>query len=80
MPFITEEMIYTILTKIEIIYLYLAKWPKNQSYENKILIDFENSKNIISNIRSIRKDKQIASKEQLELLYIKNKDEKNNFK
>ena len=78
MPFITEE-IWHHINKNRKDDLIVAKWPKNQDFENEMLIDFENSKNIISNIRSIRKEKQIANKEQLELLYIKNKDEKNNF-
>ena len=78
MPFITEE-IWHHINKNRKDDLIVAKWPKNQDFENEMLIDFENSKNIISNIRSIRKEKQIANKEQLELLYINNKDKKNNF-
>ena len=78
MPFITEE-IWHHIDKNRKDDLIVAKWPKNQVFENKILIDFENSKNIISNIRSIRKEKQIANKEQLELLYFNNKEGKDNF-
>ena len=40
MPFITEE-IWHHIDKNRKDDLIVAKWPKNQSYENKILIDFE---------------------------------------
>ena len=69
MPFITEE-IWQLLTKRKAAdSLMVNAWPKNTEVE-EVVAEFEQYKKLISEIRSIRKNKNISFKEQLELKVI----------
>ena len=67
MPFVSEE-IWHFLSKKEKD-LMVSNWPDFNGFDPKELKDFELSSEIISNVRNIRKEKNIASKVNLELFY-----------
>ena len=66
MPFITEEIYQNIQPRTEGDSLMINHWPEKVS-THKLTADFDKVKNIISEIRTIRKEKNISFKEQLEL-------------
>lgn len=68
MPFISEEIWHLINQREPDDCIMLANWPSVEEYNNKLLIDFENVKSSISEIRTIRKDRNISFKDQLQLL------------
>jgi len=65
MPFITEELFHAISDKNESI--MFAKLNICNTFDEKIIVDFEKTKEIIANIRTIRQQKNISPKEQLHL-------------
>ena len=74
MPFITEEIWQNIETRKEGDSLMVNVWPKAEKTE-AIAEEFEGVKNVVSEIRKIRKEKNISFKDQLELKVISNKKE-----
>ena len=72
MPFLTEEIWQTIQVRKVDEALIVSTWPKVKPF-NKILIsDFENIIEVISGIRTIRKDKNIPFKDTIELKIVNN--------
>ncbi|MCT4601109.1 MAG: valine--tRNA ligase [Marinifilaceae bacterium] len=67
MPFITEEIWHTIKDRKEDESIMISTINKNFTVNNDIIEDFEICKDIVSNIRNIRKQKNIAFKEAIEL-------------
>jgi len=67
MPFVSEELWHLISKKESDV--MVSSWPKFIGYEQKQLKDFELSSEIISSVRNIRKEQNIASKVKLELFY-----------
>ena len=67
MPFVSEELWHLISKKESDI--MISSWPKFIGYEQNQLKDFELSSEIISSVRNIRKEQNIASKVKLELFY-----------
>lgn len=67
MPFITEEIWHLIAERPEKDCIIVAEWPNAASGETAILKDFETVMEVITNIRNIRKQKNIPPKEKLEL-------------
>ena len=65
MPFISEEVWHLLKDRKEDI--IVSDWPKSTDFNVKILADFDYATEVVSNIRTIRKEKQIPFKEQLEL-------------
>ena len=66
-PFITEE-IWQLLTERKAgESIMISQLPKVEKYDAELLAAFENTKEVISGIRKIRTDKNIAQKENLEL-------------
>ncbi|HKK67422.1 MAG TPA: valine--tRNA ligase [Bacteroidales bacterium] len=70
MPFITEEIWHLISDRKEEDCIMLAQWPKAGKPNDKLLKEFEFTKEVISNVRTIRKDKNIPMKTALELQMI----------
>ena len=64
MPFITEEVWHAIKERTDDI--IVADWPQKNTIKNQILTDFEVAAEVISGIRNIRKQKNIANKEVLD--------------
>ncbi len=67
MPFVSEELWHLISKKESD--LMISSWPEFIGYKQSHLKDFELSSEIISNVRNIRKEQNIASKVKLELFY-----------
>jgi valyl-tRNA synthetase len=66
-PFITEE-IWQLLTERKAgESIMISQSPKAEKYDTELLAAFENVKEVISGIRKIRSDKNIAQKETLNL-------------
>ncbi len=72
MPFITEEIWQQISSRTPEEALIIAKYPKEEIFNETILEQFEFAKEIISGIRTIRKEKNIAFKETISLSVINN--------
>jgi valyl-tRNA synthetase len=68
MPFITEEIWQLISDRKQGESLMVSLMPVPESYDKKLRRHFEEIKEVVTNIRSIRKDKNIAPKEALKLL------------
>ncbi|KAA3649764.1 MAG: valine--tRNA ligase [Bacteroidetes bacterium] len=66
MPFITEEIYHLIETRNDEDCLMVGKWPVANT-SNKMADEFEQTKEIITQIRNIRKSKNIAFKDAIEL-------------
>ena len=77
MPFLTEEIWHLIDDRKEDI--IVAHWPIAGDVNEQILADFENITEVVAGIRTIRKEQNIANKEQLELLVIENQKSKTNL-
>lgn len=71
MPFITEEIWHALYERKEGESIMVAQLPQLPKIDNKLIAEFENVKNIIAGIRTIRLSKNIPNKEQLELLVAK---------
>jgi valyl-tRNA synthetase len=77
MPFLSEEIWHLIdERKSDII---IAKWPEAKSIDKQLINEFNNTMEVVSGIRNIRKEKNIAKKEELDLFVISDKKTKNNF-
>jgi valyl-tRNA synthetase len=73
MPFITEEIWQFINERSTEEALVISKWPESKGFDAQIIVDFENATEVIAGARTIRKDKNIAFKDAIELKCI-NKD------
>ena len=67
MPFITEELWHLISKRETDQALINSSWPEVDSYDEKIIDDFELVKKIIVAIRNFRKEKSIGFKQKLKL-------------
>jgi len=77
MPFLSEELWHQIEDRKEDI--IISSWPKAKDIDEQLIDDFENTIEIVSGIRNIRKQKNIAKKEKLDLLIIEKIESKNNL-
>jgi valyl-tRNA synthetase len=73
MPFLTEEIFHNLPEINAINPLTTSSWPKLESYKQNTVDDFEITKEIISQIRNYRKEKNISFKTPLDLYYLPNK-------
>jgi valyl-tRNA synthetase len=71
-PFITEEIWQTIANRRVKEALCINTWPEGGAVDEELLSDFVLVQEVISGIRTVRKDKQIAFKNQIELKTINN--------
>lgn len=72
MPFLTEEIWQHITERTEKEALIIAEWPKAKAYNEALIQDFDFATEVISGIRTIRKDKNISFKDELALKVINN--------
>ena len=72
MPFLTEEIYHNIPHTNTSDALTISSWPANEKYFSLIVDEFEITKEIISNIRNYRKEKNISFKTSLDLYYLPN--------
>ncbi|HLP63885.1 MAG TPA: valine--tRNA ligase [Flavobacterium sp.] len=67
MPFLTEEIWQRITDRSPEQALIIAEWPKSKVFDAKLIADFDFTTEVISGIRTIRKDKNIPFKDTIEL-------------
>jgi valyl-tRNA synthetase len=73
-PFVAEELWHLIRERGEGQDIIVAEWPKVQQLQNDVLTDFVKAEEVITNIRNVRKQHNIANKVRVELYVKKNKD------
>ncbi|HEX9979877.1 MAG TPA: valine--tRNA ligase [Flavobacterium sp.] len=79
MPFLTEEIWQLIKQRSPEEALIISEWPQTKAYDDTILLGFETASEVISAIRNIRKEKNIPSRETIDLKVINNEDISNVF-
>ena len=72
MPFITEEIWHQISDRSTEEALIISRYPSINVINNTVLNDFEIASEVISGIRTIRKEKNISFKEPIKLFVINN--------
>ncbi|MCF6183501.1 MAG: class I tRNA ligase family protein, partial [Bacteroidales bacterium] len=77
MPFITEEIWQNIKIRKTGESIMISKMPKPEVFDIGLLTNFNITKEIITQLRNIRKEKNIPFKTQLQLLYKDNTQSRN---
>jgi valyl-tRNA synthetase len=72
MPFLTEEIWQILAERTPEEALIVSTWPELKPFDAKLISDFESTAEVISGIRTIRKDKNIPFKDAIELKAINN--------
>ncbi|UGS24915.1 valine--tRNA ligase [Flavobacterium channae] len=72
MPFLTEEIWHHIAERTPEQALIVSEWAVMKSYDEKLITDFDFATEVISGIRTIRKDKNIPFKDTIELKVVNN--------
>ncbi len=69
MPFITEEVYHILGEREEKDCIIISKWPEIKEYNESILTNSKQAFELITNIRRVRREKNISPKEKLKLYY-----------
>jgi valyl-tRNA synthetase len=72
MPFLTEEIWQLLDERTKEEALIVSTWPTMKSFNASLIADFDNTIEVISGIRTIRKDKNIPFKDSIELKIVNN--------
>ncbi|WP_411767873.1 valine--tRNA ligase [Winogradskyella sp. A3E31] len=67
MPFLTEEIWQLMTERTPEEALIISKYPEKEAFNKQLISDFEMVKEVISGIRTIRKEKNISFKDSVEL-------------
>ena len=78
-PFISEEIWHLMKERKKDDCIMLSNWPKAEKIDEKLLAQFSLFENVISEIRTLRKEKNIGQKVDLELIIKENKKVVKNF-
>jgi valyl-tRNA synthetase len=73
-PFITEEIWQLLIERKEGESIMVAMMPEAKRFNKEIIAGFESAKETISAIRSVRKNKEIPTRDKIKLLILGNKD------
>lgn len=79
MPFLTEEIWQHIAERNPDEALIINHWPKTRPFDAKLIADFEFAAEVISGIRTIRKDKNISFREAIGLKVINHENASGQF-
>jgi valyl-tRNA synthetase len=79
MPFLTEEIWQYISSRTPVEALIVAKWPESKTIDSILISEFEFASEVISGIRNIRKQKNIAFKDVISLSVINNEKSNTTF-
>ncbi|MFO7746085.1 MAG: valine--tRNA ligase [Psychroflexus sp.] len=79
MPFITEEIWHQIEERTPSEALTISSWPAQKDYDEKLITEFAFASEVISGIRTIRKEKNIAFKNHIDLVVINNESASKNL-
>ena len=69
MPFLSEEIYHNLNDKVSQP-ITISSWPSKEEYDMQLIYNFEITKEIISQIRNYRKEKNIPFKTSIKLYYI----------
>ena len=72
MPFLTEEIWQYIADRTPEQALIIAEYPKMTSFDEKLIADFDFTSEVIAGLRTIRKEKNIAMKDAIDLKVVNN--------
>jgi|AntDeeMinimDraft_5_1070356.scaffolds.fasta_scaffold04502_3 valyl-tRNA synthetase len=72
MPFLSEEIWHQISDRKTEDSLIVAEWPKQRDFDRQLVKNFEFTKDVVSGIRKLRADKNIAFKEAVSFEAINN--------
>jgi valyl-tRNA synthetase len=72
MPFLSEEIWQHLEKRTPEQALIVASWPEQKSFDSAILEGFEFASDVVSGIRTIRKEKNIAFKNTIDFLVLNN--------
>ncbi len=72
MPFLTEEIWQLMENRTADEALIIATYPEARKFDVKLISDFEILKEVVSGIRTIRKDKNISFKDAIDMAVINN--------
>ena len=79
MPFLSEEIWQHMKERSPEQALIVASWPKQKPFDSAILEGFEFASDVVSGIRTIRKEKNIAFKNTIEFLVLNNESQTKGF-
>ena len=79
MPFLTEEIWQYISERTPENALIIAKWPEAKLINDTLISEFEFTQEVVSGIRNIRKEKNIAFKDAIGFSVINNENTSNTF-
>ena len=79
MPFLTEEVWQHITERTPEEALMVSQWPKSVVVNKEIIVDFNFASEVVSGIRTIRKEKNIPMKEALSLSVLNTEKIKKNW-
>ncbi|WP_242135721.1 valine--tRNA ligase [Aestuariivivens marinum] len=79
MPFITEEIWQTMKVRTPKEALIIAKYPNVATSDKELIYQFDFASEVVSGIRTIRKEKNIAFKDAIDLVVINNERVSENF-
>ncbi|MFY0629464.1 MAG: valine--tRNA ligase [Flavobacteriaceae bacterium] len=79
MPFLTEEVWQSISERTPEEALIIAKYPEQTSFDESLIANFEFATGVVSGLRTVRKEKNIAFKEAIEVSFINNEGFTNEF-
>ena len=71
-PFLTEELWQDIAERSPNEALIVSSWPKHEEFDADFIANFDFAMEVVSGIRTIRKNKQIAIKETVDLVIADN--------
>ncbi|MBP6100500.1 MAG: class I tRNA ligase family protein, partial [Flavobacterium sp.] len=72
MPFLTEEIWQHISERSTSEALIVSQWPESKPFNKDLITDFDFVVEVISGIRTIRKDKNIPFKDAIDLMVVNN--------
>ena len=72
MPFLTEEVWQTMKDRTPEEALIIAKYPEQTSFDAELIKNFDFATNVVSGLRTVRKEKNIAFKEAIEVSVMNN--------
>lgn len=79
MPFLTEEIWHFTAERTPEEALIVSTWPTLKPFKSNLITEFENTMEVISGIRTIRKDKNIPFKDSIEFKVVNNDNVSNHF-
>ncbi|MCB0428464.1 MAG: class I tRNA ligase family protein, partial [Mangrovimonas sp.] len=72
MPFLTEDIWQYITERTPENALIISRWPALKAVNERLISEFELAQDVVSGIRTIRKDKNISFKETINLSVVNN--------